>query len=232
MASRGTDPGGDIRGSGSGHSRAAIFLTPQKADKLQTESKHSTAMATILKGKKRGERIKLPEDLGNPSRLSPEMLWSDKGTPFPKQLLTRFKAYDQSCKRVREAKKMQHRLVQYLIHHDRMSPDRARLHDAAGTLSHALLLRLALFEIDQPKLNKPLPPLLEVKVSETQITESEHVTAFAQERRRAVKKGETVLSGPNLRESYKPLIGKRVGRSQRKRSRSAESLPMATIEHE
>ena len=113
-----------------------------------------------------------------------------------------------------------------------MSPDRARLHDAAGTLSHALLLRLALFEIDQAKLNKPLPPLLEVKVSETQITESEHVTAFAQKRRRAVKKGETVLAGPDLRESYEPLLRKRVGRSQHKRSRSEESLPMATIEHE
>ena len=92
--------GGDIKGRGPGHSRVVTLLTPHKAEKPQTESKQSLATVILPQEKKKREIIKLPADLGSTELLSPEQLWSDKGTPFPKQLLTQ--AYGGSCKRVQE----------------------------------------------------------------------------------------------------------------------------------
>ena len=231
MSGRTTGPGGVVKGRGPRHSRVVALLTPQQPEKPRPESKQSLATIILPKEKKKKQKIKLPADLGNTELFSPELLWSDKGTPFPKQLLTRFKAYGGSCKRVREAKKIQHRIVRYLIHHKRLRPAQVGLHDATGTLSHALLLILAFFEIDQAKLNRPLPPLLEAKVIETQITESEHVTAFAQERRRAVKGDDAVLAR-SIREPDETSVEERAEHKQSKRPRSAQTLTTATRECE
>ena len=105
--------------------------------------------------------------------LDPKTLFSDGGVPFSKKLLTQFKAYRVTCAIVKKVKRQPHRVAQYLILHERLGPDRLSVHDEAETLSHALLLLLAKFELDMQQNRKKLPPVPEPVVTLPQPTEVE-----------------------------------------------------------
>ena len=120
--------------------------------------------------------------------LDPKTLLPDGSVPFPKKLLTQFKAYRFTCAIVKKVKKQPHRVAQYLILHERLDPDRLSVHDEAGTLSHALLLHLTKFELEMQQNRKKLPPVPEPVVTLPQPTEVEQITAFNQEIARGVKR--------------------------------------------
>ena len=132
--------------------------------------------------------IRLPS-VGEPTGfLDPSTLLPDDGGPFPKKLLTQFKAYRVTCAIVKKVKKQPHRVAQYLILHERLNPPRLGVHDEAGTLSYALLLHLAKFELEMRQNRKKLPPVPEPVVTLPQPTEVEQITAFNQEIARGVKR--------------------------------------------
>ena len=67
-------------------------------------------MSVQKKSKPRKGRILVdPKDI---DLKKPEDLWSDKGTPFPKELLKKFSKFSDSCALVRELKKETHRVVE------------------------------------------------------------------------------------------------------------------------
>ena len=146
-------------------------------------------MSVQKKSKPRKGRILVdPKDI---DLKKPEDLWSDKGTPFPKELLKKFSKFSDSCALVRELKKETHRVVEYLITQGQLEPNMVDEFDKTLPLSHFLMLNLASLEKTLKEKGVRLPPYVQV-IEEMPETEAERHSAFSQLHRRreqARKKG-------------------------------------------
>ena len=63
---------------------------------------------------------RLPEDFDEDTKLRPSMLFDDRGTPFPNELLRYFAKYKKSCKLIRANKKDYNTIAGYLVKHQRI----------------------------------------------------------------------------------------------------------------
>ena len=94
--------------------------------------------------------------------------------------MSKFKSYKQTCALIREAKKEQHRVTEFLVLQTPIKTARLSEFDATGTLSHLLLLYLARLEEASkafPRFDSKPPTLPE--------TVAERKTAFCEERRKS-----------------------------------------------
>ena len=190
---------------------------------------------------RRGQQVtetKLPADLNLTNLLKQEMLVSDKGRPFPKQLLNRFKQFKGACALIKAGNKEQHRIAHYLIKHRGLDASVLVPHDKAGTLSHFLLLKLAEWEDSLRRQNKCLPPFEDLTPSTPQLTVAESVTAFAQDHHHRIKRKrltQATMPGPgslspSTQLDYRP--GSQVLNPPKRRKAEPQLVRSPTVERQ
>ena len=108
-------------------------------------------------------------------------LRSDGRNPYPAEIFAAFKPFRATYKIVREMKKDHHRILSYLKTHNRLGSWHLQRLDAAGKLSHLVLLCLANFEVDLRKRLQKLPAPTALPEMQPPATDAELITDFRQE---------------------------------------------------
>ena len=85
---------------------------------------------------------------------------------------------------IRETKREQHKVVEYLKSWGKLGKVKLKDYDDSGTLSHILMLHLALFEDEMRATDGRLPEWKARKIPNLEETDAERQIAFTQEQRR------------------------------------------------